>query len=102
MHIITNVLKFTGDDEEHWRCGQTCLFCEKDLSCSPDGVDHGPRDDDDEFKEYKYRIEFTPQLLPSVDLLPCGHAFHTKCLTDYDIPESESADPVCVLCTSMC
>ncbi|PWA60111.1 Zinc finger, RING/FYVE/PHD-type [Artemisia annua] len=94
-------IKWDADDEDHWRCGQTCLYCEKDLSCSPDGVDHGPRDDDDEFKEYKYRIEFTPQLLPAVDFLPCGHAFHTKCLTDYAVPESESADPVCVLCLTM-
>ncbi|GKA58746.1 hypothetical protein Tco_0758059 [Tanacetum coccineum] len=93
-------IKWDGDDEEHWQCGQTCLYCDKDLSCSPDGDDHGP-DEDDEFNEYKYRIEFTPQLLPAVDFLPCGHAFHTKCLTDDAIPEVQSADPVCVLCLSM-
>nr|GEV55058.1 hypothetical protein [Tanacetum cinerariifolium] len=58
----------SGDDEEHWQCGQTCLYCDKDLSCSPDGDDHGT-DEDDEFNEYKYRIEFTPQLLPAVDFL---------------------------------
>ncbi|KAL7600737.1 hypothetical protein Lser_V15G23758 [Lactuca serriola] len=95
-YIPIHHIRWEGLDNEV--CGHKCNFCNKDLSCSPD------KDDDDygydEYDRYsndenKYQI-----LLPAVDILACGHAFHTEC-GSYLIPNEQSTDPQCVLCFSM-
>ncbi|KAI3814692.1 hypothetical protein L1987_14336 [Smallanthus sonchifolius] len=81
-----------GCGEEHKQFGEKCILCDKDLSCSPSSVD---RADD----EYKYRIKYIPQILPAVDILPCGHAIHTEC--SKHVMSAESNVPQCISCLSM-
>ena len=89
---------------ENGPCGQNCMICHKDLSgVSEDDEseyndDYQYEDDDDE-EEYGYLDELTPTLLPAVDILPCGHAYHTECLQDEGTPGEHSNDPQCVLCS---
>ncbi|KAI3715083.1 hypothetical protein L6452_22050 [Arctium lappa] len=90
-----NKEKRSSCDKESERSGHNCILCNKEFSYSAQD-DYGSHED----AEYKYRIEFRPQLLPCVDVLPCGHAFHSECLR-YVIPEEQSTDPQCVLCLSM-
>ncbi|KAJ9557970.1 hypothetical protein OSB04_012584 [Centaurea solstitialis] len=80
-------IKWNGHEKESERSGNDCILCDKDLSYLPQH-DYGSYEED----EYEYRIELRPQLLPSVDVLPCGHAFHSECLR-YAIPEEQSTDP---------
>ncbi|KAI3711762.1 hypothetical protein L1987_70307 [Smallanthus sonchifolius] len=86
------ISRWAGCGEEHKRFVEKCILCDKDLSCSPNGVD---RADD----EYKYRIKYVPQILPAVDILPCGHAIHTEC--SKHVMSVESNVPQCISCLSM-
>ncbi|KAL4571341.1 hypothetical protein LXL04_018099 [Taraxacum kok-saghyz] len=92
-------------------CGEICVLCNKDLSSSieSDDDDGGESeynedsmygDDDDEDVDYGYFDERAPPLLPIVDILACGHAYHTECLKN-GAHDQESGDSICVLCSRM-
>lgn len=86
IHHIT----WDGCDEESEPAGQSCPFCDKDLSYAPT--------DDDEY-EYTDILIDEPPKLPGVAVLSCGHFFHSQCL-ELNIPEELSTDPPCFLCLS--
>lgn len=104
LHEPIYHIRWEGGDMENGPCGQNCMICHKDLSgVSEDDEseyndDYQYEDDDDE-EEYGYLDELTPTLLPAVDILPCGHAYHTECLQEEGTPVEHSNDPQCVLCS---
>ncbi|KVI11754.1 uncharacterized protein LOC112505707 [Cynara cardunculus var. scolymus] len=92
-------------DMENGPFGQNCILCNKDLSGATEDDDSELNDDfeyedDDDDGEYEYYDDLTPPLLPAVDILPCGHAYHTECL-QHGTHEKQSSDPQCILCSRM-
>lgn len=76
--IVLKEIDFAG--EEHQLVGHNCYFCKRDLSYPPEGP-----------------IIENPELLPTVSILPCGHAFHDFCLQQITPPD-EANDPPCIPC----
>lgn len=94
-------------DMENGPSGQNCILCNKDLSGATEDDDSEfnedypyEDDDDDDDGEYEYYDDLMPPLLPAVDILSCGHAYHTECL-QHGTHEKQSSDPQCVLCSRM-
>uniref|UniRef100_A0A5B7BCX8 RING-type domain-containing protein n=1 Tax=Davidia involucrata TaxID=16924 RepID=A0A5B7BCX8_DAVIN len=79
-------ITWNGFDELCEPVGQNCHLCEEDLS-------YVLTDDESEYYDV-----FDPPNLPDVAVLPCGHAFHVKCL-QLIIPEEQSSDHPCYLCS---
>ncbi|XP_076890910.1 uncharacterized protein LOC143542130 [Bidens hawaiensis] len=82
-------IRWEGDDAKSGPLGQKCIICNKDLSAATDDDDDSEYNDefryeDDDYYEYddddEYYDDINPPLLPAVDILSCGHAFHTECL----------------------
>lgn len=88
--LTCDIIVLSGCDEESEPAGQSCPFCDKDLSYAPT--------DDDEY-EYTDILIDEPPKLPGVAVLSCGHFFHSQCL-ELNIPEELSTDPPCFLCLS--
>ncbi|CAI9298245.1 unnamed protein product [Lactuca saligna] len=105
-------IRWEGYELGSGHCGQICVLCNKDLSSSIESDSEDDEeseynedslygdDDDDGGGDYGYFDERAPPLLPIVDILACGHAFHTECLKN-GAHDEESADPICVLCSRM-
>ncbi|KAF5804895.1 putative transcription factor C2H2 family [Helianthus annuus] len=100
-------IRWEGDDAENGPLGQKCILCNKDLSGATDDDDSEYNDDlhyeDDDYyddDDDEYYDDINPPLLPAVDILSCGHAYHTECLQK-GTPEERSSDPQCVLCSKM-
>lgn len=90
---------------ENGPVGQNCIICNKDLS----GViedDDSEYDDDLQYEDDEqddddvldYYDDLNPPLLPAVDILVCGHAYHTECFQK-GTPEKQSSDPECTVCS---
>lgn len=102
-------IRWEGYELESGPCGKICVLCNKDLSSAIESDDDDDEESeynedslygDDDDIDYAYFDERAPPLLPIVDILPCGHAFHTECLQNGEHDE-ESGDPKCVLCSRM-
>ncbi|KAL8206327.1 hypothetical protein R6Q57_009878 [Mikania cordata] len=99
-------IRWGGNDAENGPLGQKCILCNKDLSGTTEDDDSEYNDDfhheDDDYYEDddEYYDDVNPPLLPAVDILSCGHAYHTECLQK-GIPEEPSSDPQCVVCLKM-
>lgn len=90
-------------DMENVPFGQNCILCNKDLSGATEDDDSEYDDDfqyEDDDGEYEYYDDLTPPLLPAVDILSCGHAYHTECL-QHRTQKEQSSDPQCILCSRM-
>lgn len=66
--------------------GEICQLCDRDFAYAPN--------------DYDSDTEYESALLnlPSVSILPCGHAYHSECL-QLGTPE-KSRDPLCPICAS--
>ncbi|XP_071701287.1 uncharacterized protein [Rutidosis leptorrhynchoides] len=104
-------IRWEGDEDmENRPFGQNCIICNKDLSGvteddnSESNDDYQYEDDDDDDDDDDdgdgYNDDVTPALLPAVDILPCGHAYHTECLQQ-GTPQESSNDPKCTFCSKM-
>ncbi|KAI3801701.1 hypothetical protein L1987_29813 [Smallanthus sonchifolius] len=101
-------IRWEGDDMENGPLGQKCMLCNKDLSGATEDDDdseynEGLHYEDDDYyddDDDEYYDDINPPLLPAVDILSCGHAYHTECLQK-GTPEERSSDPQCVLCLKM-
>lgn len=85
---------------ENGPLGQNCILCNKDLSGAME-------DDDSEYDDdFQYDIDdggdddLNPPLFPAVDILSCGHVYHTDCLQEVT-PKEQSSDPQCIFCCKM-
>ncbi|KAK9275362.1 hypothetical protein L1049_022626 [Liquidambar formosana] len=83
-HIRWNDMS-QGFDESCQTVGANCHLCNQDLATAP--TDYG--------SEGYYEFELSN--LPNVDVLPCGHSFHSECL-QLNTPEDQSRDPLCAIC----
>ncbi|KAF5802724.1 putative transcription factor C2H2 family [Helianthus annuus] len=101
-------VRWEGEDVENGPLGHNCVLCDKDLSRAPEDDDDDD-DDDSEYNddtqydvddEYYDEYDLNPPLLPAVDILSCGHAYHTECLQEVT-PTEQSSDPQCILCYSL-
>ncbi|KAI7725452.1 hypothetical protein M8C21_025457 [Ambrosia artemisiifolia] len=97
-------IRWEDEDVAKGPLGYSCMLCNKDLSCGTDDDDDD--DDDDEYNddirydvddEYYDEYDLNPRLLPAVDILSCGHAYHTDCFQK-GTPKEQSSDPQCILC----
>ncbi|KAK9055183.1 hypothetical protein SSX86_026265 [Deinandra increscens subsp. villosa] len=100
-------IRWEGGDAVNGPLGQKCILCNKDLSGATEDDDSEYNDDfhyeDDDYyddDDDEYYDDINPPLLPAVDILSCGHAYHTECLQK-GTPEERSSDPLCVLCSKM-
>ncbi|XP_076922329.1 uncharacterized protein LOC143584060 [Bidens hawaiensis] len=99
-------IRWEGNDAKSGSLGQKCIICNKDLSGATDDDDDSEYNDefqyeDDDYYEDdddEYYDDINPPLLPAVDILSCGHAYHTECLQK-DTPEERLSDLQCVLCS---
>lgn len=96
-------IRWDGDDEMgNGPFGQNCIICNKDLSGVTEDDESEYNDDfqyeDDDDDDDEYYDDVMPPLLPAVDILACGHAYHTECLLQQGMPDEQSSDPKCVLC----
>nr|XP_043626115.1 uncharacterized protein LOC122597604 [Erigeron canadensis] len=95
-------IRWEGYDMEYELSGYKCMICDMELSISPSGNDDEHSEDNDSDDEYYDEYQDEPQLFPAVDILSCGHAFHTECSTSTElITDKQSTDPECVFCLSM-
>ncbi|KAI3694739.1 hypothetical protein L1987_77709 [Smallanthus sonchifolius] len=97
-------IRWEGEDVKNGPLGQNCILCNKDLSCATEDDDSESDDDfqydDDDDDDDEYYDDLNPPLLPAVDVLSCGHAYHTECLQK-GTPKEQSSDPQCILCYKM-
>ncbi|XP_071725057.1 uncharacterized protein [Rutidosis leptorrhynchoides] len=102
-------IRWEGDDDlENRPFGQSCIICNKDLSGvtedddseSNDDYQYEEDDDEEEADDDGYYDDVMPALLPAVDILPCGHAYHTECLQQ-GTPQEPSTDPICTFCSKL-
>nr|XP_043622005.1 transcription initiation factor TFIID subunit 11-like [Erigeron canadensis] len=96
-------IRWEGDEMENRPFGQNCIVCNKDLSGVTEDDDSEDNDDDryeydEDDDDYEYYDDVTPPLLPAVDILACGHAYHTECLQQ-GMSEQQSSEPQCILCS---
>ncbi|KAK9059503.1 hypothetical protein SSX86_020206 [Deinandra increscens subsp. villosa] len=90
-------IRWKGEDAENGPLGQNCLLCNKDLSCAAEDDDSEYNDDFHYEDDDEYYDDLNPPLLPAVDILSCGHAYHTECFQN-GTAEEQSSDPHCILC----
>ncbi|KAI7725457.1 hypothetical protein M8C21_025462 [Ambrosia artemisiifolia] len=93
-------IRWEDEDVTKGPLGYSCMLCNKDLSCGTEDDDDDEYNDDIQYDvddEYYDEYDLNPRLLPAVDILSCGHAYHTDCFQKGTSKE-QSSDPQCILC----